>query len=191
MAAPTHRLIVRTGPNPGLVFDLTKEVTLLGRDVTNDIVLGDPEVSRQHARLTRTPAGYILEDLGSTNGSFVNGERLVTARALAAGNLLGFGENVTVTFDSLTPEAAATVMAQAARPAAPPPRPQVSATPPPPPPPTPAGIPADEARPTSRRSWVMAGCGCLVLIVTCVVFLFFMDSFFPDILYAPLRLLGF
>ena len=44
MAAPTHRLIVRTGPNPGMVFDLVKEVTLLGRDVTNDIVLGDPEV---------------------------------------------------------------------------------------------------------------------------------------------------
>jgi len=173
-----------------MVFDLTKEVTLLGRDVTNDIVLGDPEVSRQHARLTRTPAGYILEDLGSTNGTFVNGERLVTARALAAGNLLGFGEDVTVTFDALTPEAAATVMAAAARPA-PAPRMQAPATPLPPPPPTPAGIPTDEAKPTSRRSWVMAGCGCLVLIVTCVVFLFFMDSFFPDILYAPLRMFGF
>jgi pSer/pThr/pTyr-binding forkhead associated (FHA) protein len=173
-----------------MVFDLTKEVTLLGRDVTNDIVLGDPEVSRQHARLTHTPAGYILEDLGSTNGTFVNGERLVTARALAAGNLLGFGEDVTVTFDALTPEAAATVMAAAARPA-PAPRMQAPATPLPPPPPTPAGIPTDEAKPTSRRSWVMAGCGCLVLIVTCVVFLFFMDSFFPDILYAPLRMFGF
>jgi hypothetical protein len=195
MAAPTHRLIVRTGPNPGMVFDLAKEVTLLGRDVTNDIVLGDPEVSRQHARLTQTPAGFILEDLGSTNGTFVNGERLVTARALAAGNLLGFGENVTVTFDSITPEAAATVMAAAVRPApavaAPPPRPYASAAPPPPPPPTPAGIPADDAKPSSRRSWLLAGCGCLVLIGTCVVFLFFMDSFFPDILYAPLRLLGF
>lgn len=188
MAAPTHRLIVRTGPNPGMVFDLTKEVTLLGRDVTNDIVLGDPEVSRQHARLTHTPAGYILEDLGSTNGTFVNGERLVTARALSAGNLLGFGEDVTVTFDALTPEAAATVMAAAVRPA-PAPRVQGPATPPPPP--TPAGIPTDQAKPTSRRSWVMAGCGCLVLIVTCVVFLFFMDSFFPDILYAPLRMFGF
>jgi len=173
-----------------MVFDLTKEVTLLGRDVTNDIVLGDPEVSRQHARFTHTPAGYIMEDLGSTNGTFVNGERLVTARALAAGNLLGFGENVTVTFDSLSPEAAATIMAGAIR-TVPPARVQPSATPPPPPPPTPAGIPADAIKPTSRRSWVMAGCGCLVLVVTCLVFLFFMDSFFPDILYAPLRMFGF
>lgn len=188
MPAPTHRLIVRTGPNPGMVFDLTKEVTLIGRDVTNDIVVGDPELSRQHARLTRTPAGYILEDLGSTNGTFVNSERLVTARALSAGNLLGFGENVTVTFDSMSPEAAATVMAAAARPVAPLPRVQAPATPPPP---TPAGIPADGPKPSGRRSWVMAGCGCLVLIVTCIAFLFFMDSFFPDILYAPMQILGF
>lgn len=191
MAAPTHRLIVRTGPNPGMVFDLTKDVTLLGRDVTNDIVLGDSEVSRQHARLTRTPAGYILEDLGSTNGTFVNGERLVTARALSAGNLLGMGENVTLSFDSLTPEAAATVMAAAARPAPPPPRVQAYAAPPPPPPPTPAGIPADEPKPPGRRSWLMAGCGCLLLIVVCAAFLFFMDAFFPDMLYAPLRIFGF
>jgi pSer/pThr/pTyr-binding forkhead associated (FHA) protein len=52
------------GPNPGMIFDLTKEITTLGRDVGNDIVLGDPEVSRQHSRLTRTPGGYVMEDLG-------------------------------------------------------------------------------------------------------------------------------
>jgi hypothetical protein len=191
MSTPSHRLVVRTGPNPGMVFDLTKDVTLMGRDVTNDIVLGDPEVSRQHARLTRTPAGYILEDLGSTNGTFVNGERLVTARALAAGNQIGLGENVGLSFDALSPEAAATVMAAARQPVAPKPLPAAGHVPPPPPPPTPAGgIAAAEPTTPSRRSWIMAGCGCLLLLGTCLLFFWFMDAFFPDILYAPLRALG-
>src|SRR3972149_335686 len=82
-----HRLIVRSGPSPGTVFDVTKEVTMLGRDVTNDIPLGDVEISRQHARLTRTPGGMVLEDLGSTNGTFVNGERLGPPPPLPPGRL--------------------------------------------------------------------------------------------------------
>ena len=108
-----HRLVVKAGPNPGSAFDLSKEVTLIGRDVTNDISLGDAEVSRQHARLTRTPGGYVLEDLGSTNGSFVNGERLVAPRVLATGDLLGMGENVTLSFEGTSPETAETVMGEA------------------------------------------------------------------------------
>ena len=115
MSPTTSRLIVRTGPNPGMVFDLTKEITTLGRDVANDIVLGDPEVSWQHARLTRTPGGYVLEDLGSTNGSFVNGERLSSPRVLNPGDLLGMSEKVTLTFEMAIPEAAETVMSPAAR----------------------------------------------------------------------------
>ena len=99
MPAAAFRLIVRTGPNPGVVIDLTKEVSMMGRDVTNDVVLGDAEVSRQHARITRTPAGYVLEDLGSTNGTFVNGDRLAAPRVLNAGDLLGLGEIVTLTFE--------------------------------------------------------------------------------------------
>ena len=120
MSEGSFKLVVRTGPTPGMVFELTKEVTLVGRDVTNDIPLGDPEVSRQHARLTSTPGGYVVEDLGSTNGSFVNGERLVAPRVLSHGDMLGFGENVTLTFEGTGPVAAATVMGEAARHGAPP-----------------------------------------------------------------------
>src|SRR3990170_6551195 len=113
MAPASHRLIVRTGPNPGMVFDLTKDVTMLGRDVTNDIPLGDAEISRQHSRISRTPGGMVLEDLGSTNGTFVNGDRLVSPRVLMSGDLVGLGENVTLTFESTAPEAAATMMGPA------------------------------------------------------------------------------
>jgi hypothetical protein len=114
MTASSFRMIVRTGPNPGTTYDLTKEVTLMGRDVSNDIILGDSEISRQHARLTRTPGGYVIEDLGSTNGSFVNGERLMAPRVLNPGDLVALGENVSLTFDAVAPEAAATVASTAA-----------------------------------------------------------------------------
>lgn len=192
MPAATYRLIVRTGPNPGVVIDLTKEVSMMGRDVTNDVVLGDAEVSRQHARITRTPAGFVLEDLGSTNGTFVNAERLAAPRVLNAGDLLGLGENVTLTFESTAPEAAATVMGPAVgspRTAAPPaPRAAAAAGPAPK---LAAGAPPEPAEKAGTRRWIIAGCGCLFLMVACVGVLFLLDAYAPDILYAPLRALGF
>ena len=187
MAAAAFRLIIRTGPNPGMTFDLTKEVTMFGRDVTNDVVLGDAEVSRQHARLTRTPAGFVLEDLGSTNGTFVNNERLAAPRVLSPGDLLGLGENVTLTFDSTSPEAAATVLGPAA--------PRVSGAPATAAPVRAAASPAPEAaepaKQGSSRRWLLAGCGCLVLLVLCGILFWFMDAYYPNILYAPLKMLGF
>ena len=74
------RLVVRRGPQPNQVYELNKDVIALGRDITNDIVINDPEVSRHHCRMTRSTAGYTLEDLGSTNGTFVNGQRLTGSR---------------------------------------------------------------------------------------------------------------
>ncbi|HMK07453.1 MAG TPA: FHA domain-containing protein [Anaerolineales bacterium] len=187
------RLIVRSGPNPGTVFDLTKEVTMLGRDVTNDIPLGDAEISRQHARLTRTPGGMVLEDLGSTNGSFVNGDRLTSPRVLRSGDLVGLGENVTLTFEAAAPEAAATVLGPART--APPPRPaprQATPAPAPAGPATPMGMPvapAEEPK-SNRNRWLLAGCGCLLILVACVVVFVLMDQYMPNTLYAPLRMLG-
>jgi hypothetical protein len=183
---------VRTGPNPGTTYDLTKEVTLMGRDVSNDIILGDAEISRQHSRLTRTPGGYVLEDLGSTNGTFVNGERLMAPRVLNPGDLVALGENVSLTFDASTPEAAATVASTAAtpEPAAEPAAPV--APPPAPPAPTPAAAMPEPAGEKKRRSpWIFAGIGCFVMILACGGVLWFMDAFYPEILYAPLRWLGF
>ena len=196
MAPASHRLIVRTGPNPGMVFDLTKDVTMLGRDVTNDIVLGDAEISRQHSRVSRTPGGMVLEDLGSTNGTFVNGDRLVSPRVMMSGDLVGLGENVTLTFESTAPEAAATMMAPVARGGTPKPVPPGAA-----PPPRPAAampLPAAQQYPTPEpqargggRRWILAGCGCLILLAACGGVFWFMDAYYPDVLYAPLRFLGF
>lgn len=96
----SYRLVVRRGPQPNQTFDLAKEQITLGRDITNDIVINDPEVSRHHLRLTRGPEGYTLEDLGSTNGTFVNGQRLTTSpRPLRPGDAIGLGETVTLGYD--------------------------------------------------------------------------------------------
>lgn len=195
MPSSDFRMIVRTGPNPGTVFELTKEVSLIGRDVTNDVVVGDAEVSRQHSRITRTPGGYVLEDLGSTNGTFVNGERLVAPRVMNPGDLVALGETVSLTFDATSPEAAATVAQPAAavepamkaplaaaQPAA------AQAQPAAPPSPAAEGLaPAKKA----KKPWLLAGVGCFVLILACGGFIWFMDAFYPQLLYAPLTWLGF
>ena len=194
MSSSEFRMIVRTGPNPGTVFELTKEVSLIGRDVTNDVVVGDAEVSRQHSRLTRTPGGYVLEDLGSTNGTFVNGERLVAPRVMNPGDLVALGETVSLTFDATSPEAAATVAQPAATAEPAKKAPQAAAQPAAQAQPASPPISAEEASPPAKKEgkpWLLAGVGCFVLILVCGGFVWFMDYFYPQVLYAPLIWLGF
>lgn len=102
MSAKHYHLIVLQGPKTGHIFPLTLPTLTIGRDPIADIVLTDPEVSRQHVRLTRTEAGYEIQDLGSTNGSFLNGQRLGGAAVLlkpeqeivlGSGVMLRYGEH--------------------------------------------------------------------------------------------------
>lgn len=99
MQNDNYRLVVRRGPQPNQSFELTKDVMTLGRDITNDIVINDREVSRHHMRLTRGAGGFSLEDLGSTNGTFVNGKRLTGITPLNNGDIIGLGETVTLVFE--------------------------------------------------------------------------------------------
>src|SRR6476620_4468292 len=87
------RLIVLESPSgepaAGRSFDLDA-ITTLGRDVNNAIVVEDPFASAEHAVLTYRGRGWYVEDLGSTNGTFVNG------RAIASVAPLGFGDEVSI-----------------------------------------------------------------------------------------------
>jgi pSer/pThr/pTyr-binding forkhead associated (FHA) protein len=64
---------------------------VIGRMNTCDISIQDKSVSREHARLSRLGSGYLLEDLHSTNGTLVNGNRITEATVIQPGDLLTFG----------------------------------------------------------------------------------------------------
>lgn len=111
MPATTHQLIMRSGPTPEKVYELTQPVIFIGRDFGNELVINDPEVSRRHARLTAQTGGYILEDMGSTNGTFVNGQRLLGPHLLRPGELISFGGTVSLSYNALQFDPNATVAA--------------------------------------------------------------------------------
>lgn len=100
MADTLYQLTVRKGPKVGETFLLETFSLTIGRDPVSDIVLNDPEVSRQHARFTRLDSGgYQVQDLGSTNGTFVNGQRLEAEPAnLQPGYTVSMGSGVTLVY---------------------------------------------------------------------------------------------
>jgi hypothetical protein len=69
-------LVVQRGPNAGSRFLLDTEVTSAGRAPDSDIFLDDVTVSRRHAEFTRAAQGYLVRDVGSLNGTYVNRERI-------------------------------------------------------------------------------------------------------------------
>jgi pSer/pThr/pTyr-binding forkhead associated (FHA) protein len=93
---PLEAIVLRVteGPATGKLLRVGGEELLIGRQAPGDGKLGnDIEISRRHARLTRSDDGsFLIEDLGSTNGTFVNGERLSGARVLAPGDKLEMGD---------------------------------------------------------------------------------------------------
>jgi adenylate cyclase len=91
-------------------YDLPEGVTSLGRADENDIVLGGDLVSRKHARLLVDGDALRIEDLGSRNGSRVNGQPLQGSRDLAPGDSVALGENTLSVRQPHTVESAATEM---------------------------------------------------------------------------------
>lgn len=110
MTLPAFRLIMRKGPMPGRIFDLNKPEVWIGRNLTNDIAINDGEVSRRHAVLRFEGGSYVIEDLASTNGSFINGFRLMGPHSLITGETIGLGENIELLFEAQRPDLAATVV---------------------------------------------------------------------------------
>lgn len=94
----TLQLVMALGPRPGQIYELPRSTISIGRDPGNQVVINDPQVSRQHARITPQGGLMVLEDLGSTNGTSVNGLRISAPHTLAHGDEIGLGDNVTLIF---------------------------------------------------------------------------------------------
>ncbi|MEW6227149.1 MAG: FHA domain-containing protein [Bacillota bacterium] len=89
-------LELEAGPGglaPGERFSLGAN-TILGRAAESDVVIDDPYVSARHAEVTRTGAGYKLRDLGSTNGTYVNGRRIRGECVLRPGDRVRLGDTI-------------------------------------------------------------------------------------------------
>ena len=85
-------LIVVEGGMAGEVFGLKFEVHVIGRGEEADLVIFDSEISRRHARLKRHENHYIIEDLHSANGTWINDTLLAERRLLLPGDRLRMGQ---------------------------------------------------------------------------------------------------
>ncbi len=182
-----YQFVMRSGPTPGKVYPLEQAELTIGRDTSNAITINDAEVSRKHAKLTLRGSEYVIEDLGSTNGTFISGQRLSGPYTLRPGDLVSLGENIVLMFEAVSdPNATMIASRKAARAAAaavPPPPPAPVAAPAPAPAPTPAysgQVPA-AAAPTAPAK---TGSGKVVLIIVGVVVLCVILACVASLLYA-------
>jgi pSer/pThr/pTyr-binding forkhead associated (FHA) protein len=90
-------LMVSTGAAAGTVFPLTDPSVLIGRSLDAQVSINEQAISNEHARIEQNGANFTLRDLGSTNGTYVNGQRLVDAVVLAGGDTVRMG-STTFTF---------------------------------------------------------------------------------------------
>lgn len=82
----------------GTMHPLLEETSTIGRTPANTIALRDVSVSGNHARVVRTAEGFVIEDVGSRNGTYINSEKLSEKRLLADGDLVRLGK-IILTFN--------------------------------------------------------------------------------------------
>jgi pSer/pThr/pTyr-binding forkhead associated (FHA) protein len=153
---PPATLVVRQGAQAGMSFSITGNQVVLGREEGLDIILQDPESSRRHSRISWQGGQYVIEDMGSTNGTFVNGVQITTPQMLNPGDSIGIGQTALVfqmqgaqtPFQSPPPQQAQTY-------AAPSEPPVVSS--------------AEPQQESKTTQYLLYGCGCLLLIGICIL----------------------
>ena len=91
---PRAQLTVRSGPDAGTRFTLGAEIAYLGRAKDNHLVVNDAATSRRHARFEQRDSKFILVDLGSANGSAIDGVRVALEQPLTNGCKIAIGQNV-------------------------------------------------------------------------------------------------
>jgi len=152
--AAQFQFVMRSGPNTGEIYPLGTPEIIVGREASNGVAINDGEVSRKHAKLSLQGSTYVIQDLGSTNGTFINGKRISTPQVLNPGDAVSFGENIVLVYEAaFDPNATLVASSQASKtvvPASSPvPTPVRTPAPTPTPTPTPAPIPAQVPSPVS------------------------------------------
>ncbi len=195
--APLFQFVMRSGPTPGATFSLEGDQLVIGRDSSSAIAINDAEVSRKHARLNFQGGKYVIEDLGSTNGTFVNGQRLVSPVVLKSGDVVSLGEQIVLMYEALSSDPGETVMSSRRNVPRPAPAPAPAPMPAPAqqqyyaaPPPAPAAPPAPLTR-TANNLPIFIVAGVLLLICLCALGLWYIDAnylwctFFPFLAGCP------
>lgn len=96
---------MRRGPEPGKIYPLDADTISIGRGSKNHIIIHDNEVSRNHVRLSKTPVGYELHDLNSSNGTYVNGQKVVEeAWLIQTQCIIELGDSITLEYRMGRPE---------------------------------------------------------------------------------------
>ncbi len=181
MGYKNYRLTIIKGFNKGAVYPLDADETIIGRGEENGIVLNIAEVSRTHAVLIKAEEGFMIKDLGSTNGTYVDKKKIGGKYLLKPGDTIMLGDAIYMTYQAdIDPEE--TLIA---------PRPEemeiaeVTAVTP-----KPAEVPSEPAPSTTPRktksveeslsksegaedkkgkTWLWAGIGCVVVIFFLIV----------------------
>ena len=185
--ATQYQFVMRTGPTPGTTYPLGDGQTTIGRDPSNTISINDAEISRHHARMTLQGGKIVLEDMGSTNGTTVDGNRISGPHVLKAGEMISFGEEIVLMFEALTFDPDATVLSSRPistprqEPVAPPPQQAYAGQVPTGPAPV-----APVSQPSKRSSLpIIVGVGAVIVVCACGTLIWWIDatyrwcSFFP------------
>ncbi len=100
MENQTRRLLVVTeGPNQGQAYVLQDMVCTIGRTADNTIVIDNPRISRHHTQIRLLPDGAVVEDMGSTNGTWLNGRALTSPQRLKPGDIIGLADYVAFRYE--------------------------------------------------------------------------------------------
>lgn len=185
------QFVMRSGPTPGVTFPLEGDQLIIGRDSSNSVAINDAEISRKHSRLSFQGGKYVLEDLGSTNGTFVNGQRLAGPAVLKPGDVVSLGEQIVLMYDAINIDPGATIAS---------PRHAARVTPPPVQPAAPVHVapahtvtPVYSGAPAKKTNLmpIFIGGGVLLFLCFCISFFWWVDAtyrwctFFPFISGCP------
>lgn len=154
---PSATLVIRQGPQAGMSFPLVGNQMLIGREEGLDISLQDPEASRRHARVSWQAGQYVIEDMGSTNGTFVNGVQITTPQILNPGDSVGIGQTALVFQVAGAQMGAPQYQSPAPRFSSPSMEPAAS---------VPGGTDSNK-----MMQYALYGCGCLLLLIICALIL--------------------